>query len=128
MVLAGELCGDCTGHLGVSVLLNRCTTCSNAKGILIALLSEQILMWLNSIHRSLDLCPFHTVVVADAVVFITLLVVMKPFPAWTYPCVFYIQVEHNVNRFQLCVNQPLHTLSSMCPGATFPYRTLSNNF
>lgn len=36
----GELCGECKDGRGVSVLLNRCTTCHNAFGILILLLSE----------------------------------------------------------------------------------------
>ena len=36
----GVLCGECKDGKGVSALLNRCTTCSNASGILIGLLCE----------------------------------------------------------------------------------------
>ena len=31
--------------------------------------------------------------VLDAVVFIALLVIMKPLPEWAYPCIFYLQVR-----------------------------------
>ena len=36
----GELCGVCRDGKGVSALLNKCTTCSDASGLLILLLSE----------------------------------------------------------------------------------------
>ena len=37
---SGDLCGNCRGGYGVSVLLNKCVTCSNTFGTLIAVLSE----------------------------------------------------------------------------------------
>jgi len=37
---SGDLCGNCRGGYGVSVLLNKCVTCSNTLGTLIAVLSE----------------------------------------------------------------------------------------
>ena len=40
MYPAGVLCGDCRNGYGVSVLLNKCVTCPNASGILIAALSK----------------------------------------------------------------------------------------
>ena len=36
----GYLCGDCRDGKGVSALLNRCADCSNANGVLIAVLSK----------------------------------------------------------------------------------------
>lgn len=38
--VVGELCGGCRGGKGVSALLNRCTTCSDASGLLILTLSK----------------------------------------------------------------------------------------
>ena len=38
---AGVLCGDCKNG-GVSALLNKCVSCHNASGILIAALSKSI--------------------------------------------------------------------------------------
>ena len=40
--------------------------------------------------------PVFVLVVLDAAVFVTLLVIMKPLPSWAYPCVFYIQVYIHV--------------------------------
>lgn len=37
-IIAGDLCGECKDGKGVSALLNRCTTCSDISGLLIALL------------------------------------------------------------------------------------------
>ena len=37
---AGVLCGNCRDGYGVSVLLNKCVTCHDASGILIAVLGE----------------------------------------------------------------------------------------
>ena len=37
---AGVLCGNCRDGYGVSLLLNKCVTCHDASGILIAVLSE----------------------------------------------------------------------------------------
>ena len=37
---AGVLCGSCRNGYGVSVLLNKCVTCHDASGILIAVLGE----------------------------------------------------------------------------------------
>ena len=74
------------------MLLNKCVTCHDASGILIAVLSEYI-----SITTQI-LCSFSCVpyvlfsVVADVVVFISLLLLIKTFPTWLYPCLFYIQV------------------------------------
>lgn len=39
----GVLCGDCVEGHGVSVLTNKCVTCSDASGVLIALLSKLLL-------------------------------------------------------------------------------------
>ena len=37
---SGYLCGDCVDGNGVSALLNRCVTCSNAFGLLIPALGR----------------------------------------------------------------------------------------
>ena len=38
---SGVLCGECRNGSGVSALLNRCVTCSNAMGLLVAVLGEK---------------------------------------------------------------------------------------
>ena len=84
----GELCGECRDGGGVSSLLNRCTTCNDASGLLILLLSET-----QSRVRSLLVCSHSfRAVVLDVGAFVLLLVIMKPFPSWTYPFIFYLQV------------------------------------
>ena len=40
LLFVGYLCGDCKNGEGVSALLNRCVNCSDAYGILIAVLSK----------------------------------------------------------------------------------------
>ena len=35
------LCGECRNGCGVSALLNRCVTCSDAMGLLVAVLGEK---------------------------------------------------------------------------------------
>ena len=45
----------------------------------------------NSVHSHVYPYVFSSVV-ADAVVFISLLLLIKTFPTWLYPCLFYIQV------------------------------------
>ena len=37
----GVLCGECINHTSVSVLLNKCTSCSDANSVLIVLLSKR---------------------------------------------------------------------------------------
>ena len=89
---AGVLCGNCRDGYGVSVLLNKCVTCHDASGILIAVLSE-CMSFRTQILCSLSCVPYvFSSVAADAVVFISLLLLIKTFPTWLYPCLFYIQV------------------------------------
>lgn len=96
---AGELCGNCRDGYGVSVLLNKCVTCPSVSGILIAALSECIASTCAITIRQLlgnsgvtclpvSCCS----VVADVVVFVGLLLLIKTFPTWLYPFLFYIQV------------------------------------
>ena len=87
-VLLGELCGECRDGKGVSALLNKCTTCSDASGLLILALSKKQLLPIDLIQLTSTDC----IVTLDAGVFVFLLIVMKPFPTWLYPCVFYLQV------------------------------------
>ena len=42
ILYAGELCGDCTGGKPVSVLFNKCTSCSDANTMLIPLLGIRV--------------------------------------------------------------------------------------
>ena len=87
---AGELCGDCRNGYGVSVLLNKCVTCHDASGLLIAVLSES-----QKVACSVDV-PFMIcfTVLIDALVLTGLLLLVKAFPAWLYPCLFYLQVSY----------------------------------
>ena len=39
--ISGVLCGECRNGSGVSALLNRCVTCSDAMGLLVAVLGEK---------------------------------------------------------------------------------------
>ena len=41
LTCTGELCGECRDGKGVSALLNKCTTCSDASGLLILALSKK---------------------------------------------------------------------------------------
>ena len=41
ILYTGELCGKCRGGKGVSVLLNKCTTCSDASSLLIITMGEK---------------------------------------------------------------------------------------
>ena len=61
------LCGECRNGSGVSVLLNRCVTCSDAMGLLVAVLGEKReivfivqhvrLIWCCSLQfESVDVC------------------------------------------------------------------------
>ena len=87
-VFTGELCGECRDGKGVSALLNKCTTCSDASSLLILALSKKQLLPIDLIQLTSTDC----IVTLDAGVFVFLLIVMKPFPTWLYPCVFYLQV------------------------------------
>ena len=96
---AGELCGNCRNGYGVSVLLNKCVTCPSVSGILTAALSECIASTCAiTIRQLLDnsgvtcLPVSFCSVVADVVVFVGLLLLIKTFPTWLYPFLFYIQV------------------------------------
>eukprot|EP00731_Ephydatia_muelleri_P010295 Em0005g881a len=66
---SGVLCGDCVEGHGVSVLRNRCVTCSDASGVLIALL-----------------------IFTGSLVFLSLMVLSVEFPSWLLPCSFYLQL------------------------------------
>ena len=51
IITIGELCGECRGGNGVSAILNRCTTCSDASGLLILLLSKTETLVTYHMHR-----------------------------------------------------------------------------
>ena len=105
--MAGVLCGSCRNGYGVSVLLNKCVTCHDASGMLIAVLSEYQLcivvesMWVHG-------CSYiFSSVLVDAVVLTGLMLLMNTFPIWLYPCVFYLQVGVDVSIKQqliLCMS------------------------
>ena len=38
-------------------------------------------------------CKFDSTVLLDALVLISLMLLVKVFPAWLYPCLFYLQVS-----------------------------------
>ena len=72
------------------MLLNKCVTCHDASGLLIAVLSES-----QKVAYSVDV-PFMIcfTVLIDALVLTGLMLLVKAFPAWLYPCLFYLQVSY----------------------------------
>ena len=38
-------------------------------------------------------CKFDSTVLLDALVLVSLMLLVKVFPAWLYPCLFYLQVS-----------------------------------
>ena len=65
---SGILCGSCPEGFGVSVLSNRCVTCSSAYALLLAAL-----------------------IVVDILISVGIVIYPKPLPVWVYPCLFYVQ-------------------------------------
>ena len=72
------------------MLLNKCVTCHDASGLLIVVLSES-----QKIAHSVDV-SFMTcfTVLIDVLVLTGLMLLVKVFPAWLYPCLFYLQVSY----------------------------------
>ena len=66
---SGILCGSCPEGFGVSILLDRCTTCGSWYASLLVIL-----------------------VIADILVCTGLVLLSKPLPPWVYPCIFYLQI------------------------------------
>ena len=98
---SGILCGTCPEGHGVSALLERCVTCSDANAILIPLL-----------------------ILLDIGVCFTTLLVSKPLPDWVYPCLFYVQIAfHITDSFPItfdAVERLQHYVSSAL-ALYFPY-------
>lgn len=72
---------------------------------------------------------FHTVCI-DAVVLISSMLLLNTFPAWIYPCLFYVQVSHNMNIFIEAIQLRLmvHSCSSFLhAGFTIPCTALSSH-
>ena len=91
---AGILCGNCRNGYGLSVLLNKCVTCPDASGIFIAVLGEsQNIDSILQFSCFMAECNFGFTVLLDALVLISLMLLVKVFPAWLYPCLFYLQVS-----------------------------------
>ena len=66
---SGILCGSCPKGFGVSVLSNRCVSCSSVYALLLAVL-----------------------IMVDVLISIGIVLYPKPLPAWVYPCLFYVQI------------------------------------
>ena len=79
----------------MSVLLQRCVTCSDAYGILIVFLSE--LFNDSFMHHAMSWVIVF-VVAADVGVFIIITFLDVPISALFYPFLFYIQVEKIINH------------------------------
>ena len=89
VVLLGILCGSCESG-GVSALLDRCVSCSNAFIVLVPLLGIviSIPMYLNVLTCS----GLLTLVVILVALFITIVLVDKHAFSLFYPFTFYVQV------------------------------------
>ena len=90
VVLLGILCGSCESG-GVSALLDRCVSCSNAFIVLVPLLGIviSIPIYLNVLMTCFGLLMLVVILVA---LFITIVLVDKhPFSLF-YPFTFYVQV------------------------------------
>ena len=98
---SGILCGNCRKGFGVSVLLNRCITCSSVYALLVVVL-----------------------VIIDILVCIGIVLYSKPLPVWVYPCLFYIQVlPYVTSHFPVTfstVHKHLYYISSAI-ALYFPY-------
>ena len=75
------------------MLLNKCVTCHDASGILIAVLSESHKIAYYSVRTCRCFRTEGFTVFLDALVLIGLMLLANVFPAWLYPCLFYIQVS-----------------------------------
>ena len=98
---AGVLCGDCTGGLGFSALLDTCVSCSNAYSTLIV-----------------------TLVVVDLGIIILILALSKPPPVWLYPVLCHLQLlpyytTHFPTTFE--VVRPYLVYAASALGLYFPY-------
>ena len=74
--------------MGVSVLFNKCVTCSNTAGLLILGLSPSL-----SIPHSLFI-KNDLLVIADLMAILLILLLDTHLPSWIYPFIFYIQVSN----------------------------------
>ena len=98
---SGILCGKCPEDVGVSALLNRCTTCNSGYISLLVIL-----------------------VIADILVCVGLVLFSKPIPSWIYPCIFYLQIiPFNAANFPLSfsVVHRLPLYISSLSSLYFPY-------
>ncbi|XP_019852697.1 PREDICTED: uncharacterized protein LOC109582431 [Amphimedon queenslandica] len=97
----GILCGSCPSGKGVSVLFNKCITCSHQYVYLILAL-----------------------VIVDVLILLFIVAVDKPFPSFLYPFLFYIQIAPlATQQFPLSFQKHsvyLYYLSSFM-GLYFPY-------
>ena len=98
---SGILCGSCPESFGVSILSNRCVTCSSAYALLLVVL-----------------------VIVDILISIGLLLYPRPLVVWLYPCLFYVQIlPYLAEDFPVTVSavqQPLYYVSSGL-ALYFPY-------
>ncbi|XP_064396716.1 uncharacterized protein LOC135343670 isoform X3 [Halichondria panicea] len=72
----GILCGSCKAEYGLSVLLNKCVSCSNGYITLLIVL-----------------------VFADILALTAIALIDRPLPQWLYPLIFYVQISPYVSEF-----------------------------
>lgn len=98
---SGILCGNCPYNKGVRVLSNLCATCKNHFSFLLVILA-----------------------LVDIVVAVGITLLPFPMPAWTYPCLFYLQIAPYItDNFPITfstVQRPLYYISSTL-ALYFPY-------
>ena len=94
----GPLCGDCTNGSSVSVLLSHCEKCSP--------------VWPATVIPLL--------VVLDLAAYVVIIFLEKPFPAWLYSSLFYIQLlPYLTEHFPLSFNQVRPYLYYVSSGLSF---------
>lgn len=94
----GALCGQCRNGSGVSVLLNKCVSCSDGFLTLIFLLSTTNLCLFTVSHNIAYLVSILTLysVGIDITVFVGITLLDRPFPDLAYPLLFYVQVRIHI--------------------------------
>ena len=87
----GILCGTCENG-GVSVLFDRCVSCSNAFITLVPLLGK--LQWHSTPPGCITMmCYYYNAVVVQVALFITIVLIDRQFWSILYPFTFYVQVS-----------------------------------
>ena len=111
LLVLGILCGDCRENMGVTVLFNKCDTCSTASVLWIVVLGEHVQ---DQYYRVNFIFLAHTVVIIVGI-FIFIILLDKPVLEWVLPFLFYIQVRCKADTLVPCTVTADHVCFRMLP-------------